>query len=806
MQDGFILSMDTAQCSQIALYDNGGLSRDYAPGQHSIMRVVSRPGTYMEILFTYFESEFPNDRLLIFDGSDTTAPLIAELSGSPFTISALFYSSADTITLLFLSDTDTLTYGGFSAIITQLGQAPARLTMGSTPAKTFRLPACTPYRFVMYDPGGATGNYPPSFCDTLVFVPAPSSFIAVSWPYQFTLASGDTLFIYAGSSAAPDSLLAFFTNGTHRGDTLTVPLRDVPLSVVFRSDQQQEAPGWQAWIWCTDSIVPSIIYSGGKGVVNLNCTAPVKVYDDGSPWLLRHRQHYTHYSSEINSAFTFLVRDSSMVPLLRFSLLNIGDSLFEDELTVYDGWDTGGVVLLRAGTSPALLRNDSIVALSQALTLALRSTNSITAAGWEGVAQCARKRTYIQLSLHQPSDSISTCHALITDPGGAYLPYSFSGKATAKVCPSGELYLRAKMLGGYELAEGDTLIVYAVSPHAQQQHLIALLTGTSGYELISTHKPNQCLLFELHGQGTDSAKGWTATIECTWEGTPWQTWTGEGLRRTCQAHIYDRGGPWSFYREAGTPPILSMEAPANATLFSHYWEMAMGDSILISSPAHTIHLTGSLQSDTPLITHTPTVTVTAHTNGKQKGWWWEWHCEEYVKLVLSASGDVSICPGDTLTLTAQIKEGNPTAVERIVWNTGEQSPTIIVREPGYYWACAHTLSGLEFCSPVLHASGRMDDCILSSTNSTPAPNPATHITVKWAAPQILEVSGVPAGANIFFFDIKGKLLLSTRTAGNTLKVKAVDAGVLVIEMCTDQMPERCRYILAVPPAHAKLAK
>lgn len=803
MQDGLTLSMDTAQCSQIALFDDGGLSGDYAPGQHSVMRVVSRPGTHMEILFTYFESEFPDDHLLIFDGPDTTAPLIAELSGSPFTISALFYSSADTITLLFVSDTDTFTYGGFSVIITQLGQAPARLVMGNTARNTFTLPACSPHRFVVYDPGGALADYPPSFSDTLFFVPAASSFMVVSFPYQFTLGSGDTLFIYAGYTLASDSLLSFFTRGTHRGDTITVPWRNAPLAMVFKSDGVQEAPGWQAWVWCSDTMSNSVLYCGGDGAFTLQCTAPVKVYDDGSPWLLHHREAYGHYSRQQNSTFTFAARDSSVGVSLHFLFVYIGDSSCEDELVIYDGWDSSRMALLRAGAMTAPLRRDSVVALSGALTLSFRSSNPFTAGGWEALAMCTRKRNFRLLPLHQPHDSMSTCSAIITDPAGLHLPYRFAGEATATVCPPGNLYLTAKMIGGYELAEGDTLKIYAVSPHSSQKHLLAILTGHSGYELLSTRKPGECLQLELYGQGIDSAEGWSAVVECSWKAYPWQTWMGEGMRHTCRSHIYDRGGPLSFYRGAGQKDTLTIIAPANATLLSHYWEIDISDSVLLFSTGDTLRLTGRFWGDTPLISQDTTATIIAYTQDKQTGWWWNWQCEEAVGLALSVSGDVLLCPGDSLTIAVWVAEGSPSVVEHIRWNTGEQSTTITVREPGYYWACAQTTSGAEFCSPVLHAYADEEKCSVT-VNRVFSPAQPTTITVKWIDKQTLEVWGIPAGYRTSLIDITGKALEHHSTQGQPIRLRIPEeAQLLIIEFCPYHHSQKCQHLLVAPPTHLK---
>lgn len=115
------------------LYDTGGPTGNYRIDEYSVKVLTpATPGSKLQLTFTSFSLENGFDRLYIYDGDNTTAPLIGNYTGttSPGTVVAT--NSAGQLTLVFSSNA-TVVASGFAATIACVG-TPAFALTSHTPA------------------------------------------------------------------------------------------------------------------------------------------------------------------------------------------------------------------------------------------------------------------------------------------------------------------------------------------------------------------------------------------------------------------------------------------------------------------------------------------------------------------------------------------------------------------------------------------------------------------------------------------------------------------------------------------------
>ncbi|MDA0178309.1 choice-of-anchor L domain-containing protein [Mesoflavibacter profundi] len=98
-----------SQCSGV-LYDSGGGSANYANDENFVLTICpDGPDQFIQLDFTLFSTQLNLDILTVYDGDDTSAPVIGTFSGggaanNPGTISASTTSATGCLTLEFVSD------------------------------------------------------------------------------------------------------------------------------------------------------------------------------------------------------------------------------------------------------------------------------------------------------------------------------------------------------------------------------------------------------------------------------------------------------------------------------------------------------------------------------------------------------------------------------------------------------------------------------------------------------------------------------------------------------------------------------
>lgn len=110
----FFQSMVAQNACNQAIYDSGGIISNYGPSEDITNTYCADEGSQLEIIFSTFLLEDHFDKLMIFDGNSTDAPLLGVYSGthSPNVIR----STETCLTLRFISD-DADEYVGYAGFI-----------------------------------------------------------------------------------------------------------------------------------------------------------------------------------------------------------------------------------------------------------------------------------------------------------------------------------------------------------------------------------------------------------------------------------------------------------------------------------------------------------------------------------------------------------------------------------------------------------------------------------------------------------------------------------------------------------------
>jgi hypothetical protein len=224
---------------------------------------------------------------------------------------ASLISTQDTVTFIFYSD-GTTTNAGWSALIDCVppgaGGTLTRYDL-SDGSPSISVSCGTPMSF--YDGGGPHNVYPEAVDDTVTFIPAnPTDRLMVAFPYQLSLSSGDTLWVYE-NTMTPNNLLALFTAGSSRAETLLTTASGNNLIFHFKSDfDGNVGPGWGAVISCAPASPPSPTTYMGRGVRTIACGTTYRFYDSGSPGLIAGsvRSDYGNYANNETTLSPSLAR------------------------------------------------------------------------------------------------------------------------------------------------------------------------------------------------------------------------------------------------------------------------------------------------------------------------------------------------------------------------------------------------------------------------------------------------------------------------------------------------------------------
>ncbi|MBK6989418.1 MAG: T9SS type A sorting domain-containing protein [Bacteroidetes bacterium] len=220
-------------------YDPGG-GANYGNNLNITETFCSNSSNCLQVTFSSFNTQAGNDVLTIYDGPNTSSPVIGSFSGntSPGTIT----STSGCLTFQFRTNGSTQR-AGWIANISCVSCGTTFLMNNNTAVST-----CSG---LFYDSGGAAGNYGNNQNFTKTFCSNAGTCIQM----QFTtldLRANDILTIYDGPNVA-SPLLSTITGSTIPPILLA---SSGCLTVNFTSNGSSNATGWQAAISCEKCPTP----------------------------------------------------------------------------------------------------------------------------------------------------------------------------------------------------------------------------------------------------------------------------------------------------------------------------------------------------------------------------------------------------------------------------------------------------------------------------------------------------------------------------------------------------------------------
>jgi len=221
------------------IYDSGGSTGNYGNSQTFTQTICATTASQcVSLSFTSFDLESNFDFVTVYDGSNTSAPLIGSFTGTA--LPGVVTATSGCLTLVFTSDGSVVSTG-FSATISCAACLPAAATynMGNG--------TITSCGGTFYDSGGSAGAYGNSqnFTQTICAATAGQC-VSLSFTSFNTEANFDFLNIYNGPNAS-SPLIGTYT-GTNSPGTVTATSGCITL--VFTSDGIITAPGFAATISC----------------------------------------------------------------------------------------------------------------------------------------------------------------------------------------------------------------------------------------------------------------------------------------------------------------------------------------------------------------------------------------------------------------------------------------------------------------------------------------------------------------------------------------------------------------------------
>lgn len=466
MQNGAI-----AACAGVHT-DSGGPAGAYGNDEFYLQTIWPGEQDRRVMLdFSSFVSEAGYDTLIIYNGHNNQAPVLAEVSGS--TTGTIRSTALDgSLTLLWMSDGSGVS-SGWTADISCL---PAEQVIRNASAY-----ACDG---VFTDSGGLSDPYQ-SF-ETYLQIVYPTHAgdrLEATFTAFDTEGSFDPLYVYDGTTTS-DPLLGVFS-GSALPPTLRATNPSGALTFRFLSDGSTVGAGWRAVLNCAhriESLVTpavrtcsgTIVDSGGSG----------GSYGNGEYFLQ-----------------TLLPEDPTAKLELAFS--EFATEAVWDVLTVYDGDTTGAPVLgtFSGSTSPGLLTS---TAANGALTLTWSSDGSNVAAGWAANVACVHPISSI---------FVSTCSAISTDTGGRAAPYANS-ESVVQTFQSGRPWSLMRAIV-FNFASEDGTDLLRVRDGGAGAPILGTLTGSPSLP-VAWVAPNlaQRLTLDWSSNASGIGAGWNALVRC----------------------------------------------------------------------------------------------------------------------------------------------------------------------------------------------------------------------------------------------------------------------------------------------------
>jgi len=364
-------------------YDSGGSGSNYSGNQNYTITFCATSGCIMAD-FTAFNTQAGNDVLSVYDGSNTSAPLLGTFSGN--SVPADLVASSGCLTFKFVSNNSQNKSGW--AISLSCVTCNSSYNMNNTSVST-----CDAN---FYDSGGPSGQYNHNENFVKTFTSNNSTCLQVEFTSFSTQSGKDTLTIFDGASTSATRI------GVWSGTTFPPRIISTSGSLTFRfkTDGSNRANGWAAIISCVtcptapaaiaDYTQPTSGIAGSFAGAQMVNDCGFTFTDDGGT--------SSNYSNGIGNYYRTFCPETGGTAL-RVSFWSFATQSGVDELSVLNGatqnspefgsnsvWSgtySSYAATMAAGMGPYISTDQS-----GCLTFRFYSSTFTNAAGWVATIDC----------------------------------------------------------------------------------------------------------------------------------------------------------------------------------------------------------------------------------------------------------------------------------------------------------------------------------------------------------------------------------------------------------------------------------
>ena len=617
-EDITMLASGTYTVSSGRFYDNGGPQNNYGDNKNETVTMLPKNASD-KVSVTFHECNISaGDVLYVYNGSSTSAPLIATISGSNYgTVTSTANDGA--LTFNFVSDGSTNNYGWYASISTSdtVTEDVTMLANG-----TFTVGSLG--RF--YDNGGPNYSYGNNQDVITTIKPEDvSAKLSVTFHSFNTQSGSDILYVYNGNDINAPSLGTF--SGVLSVFTVTSTASDGSLTFKFVSNSSSNNYGWYASISYSSSIPSYNMTSDALYTIPSGTSA--FFYDSGGP--------NADYSANENSVVTFNPANSNDKLSVSFNYFAEADD-YGDYLEIHDGNNITSPLLttLYLSTGYGTITASPTNTTGSLTFKFVSNSNGAVSGGWAAVI--STNSTPQNISMPGTYTLPSGTTGFFYDAGGPGGDYSANTNTITTINPANSsdklsvsfnYFAEADDYGDYlEIHDGNNI----TSP------LLTTLYLSTGYGTITASPTNTTgsLTFKFVSNSNGAVSGgWAAVISTN--STPQNismpgTYT---LPSGTTGFFYDAGGPGGNY-SANTNTITTIN-PANSNdklsvSFNYFAEaddygdyLEIHDGNNITSPLlTTLYLStgyGTITASPTNTTGSLTFKFVSNSNGAVSGGW-----------------------------------------------------------------------------------------------------------------------------------------------------------------------------------------
>lgn len=387
--------VDTTTCN-VSLSDDGGFSGNYSNNSNGVLTIFpDSSGLFVGADLQYLETQKDLDILKVYNGIDTTSPLLASWSGNQIPSESILRSTNNNgaLTFHFTSNSlDNFTGFGLKSFCYEPG---VTLLTNST----LTIATCDT---LIYDDGGKNNNYAFSSTSQVIIYPSEvGQSVQIDLDFFETELDYDNLKIYDGSST--NAKLLNDLSGSYTDSNLSVFAKN-PLGAItleFYSDNTISDEGFTIKSSCYQ-FIPEVGLNLSESNERIN-TCDTLIRDNGG--------YLGNYSNNSNDILTVYPNENNKFISVDFTSFSTSP---EDILYIYNGTDTNSSLILEiSGDSKpdAIYSNNT----DGALTFQFKSDNSFSAHGFELVTSCFESGVLFPIN---DSIIITSCDTIIYDNGG----------------------------------------------------------------------------------------------------------------------------------------------------------------------------------------------------------------------------------------------------------------------------------------------------------------------------------------------------------------------------------------------------